>query len=199
MTVDTARKGGGVMSDLTTELEAIEASGGDLARNLLPRIISTLREQAGEIETVRRDLETEARATQSLSSDLQAAREECERWSANYTELERDAGQLRAEIEQLKKERDEARDSERESNEMYRRARDRADAARAEAERMRADLATPCDTEVTWHNNGRGPRVRFALGREDYVVTAERAKALGAALLRTAIEALAASADKEGK
>jgi hypothetical protein len=54
---------------------------------------------------------------------------------------------------------------------------------------LRLLLATPCETEVTWHNNGRGPRVVLEVGSEDYIVTTERALSLGAALIRAAIEA----------
>ena len=63
----------------------------------------------------------------------------------------------------------------------------RADELRAENERLKALLATPCDTVVKCHNNGRGPRVVFEVGSEDFVVTAERAQSLGAALMRAAL------------
>lgn len=59
----------------------------------------------------------------------------------------------------------------------------------AELRDLRALLATPCDTEVRWHNNGRGPRIVFEVGSDDYVVTADRAVSLGAALLRAGLEA----------
>lgn len=59
----------------------------------------------------------------------------------------------------------------------------------AELRELRALLATPCETEVRWHNNGRGPRVVFEVGSEDFIVDDKRAIALGAALIREALAA----------
>jgi chromosome segregation ATPase len=67
-----------------------------------------------------------------------------------------------------------------------------------ENERLAGLLAAPCGDDVRWHNNGRGPRVAFLMGDEDFVITADRAMALGAALIRTALEAKSALTTKPG-
>lgn len=67
-----------------------------------------------------------------------------------------------------------------------------------ELRELRALLATPSDREVSWHNNGRGPRIVFECGNEDFVLDDVRAIAFGAALIRTALEARAGHAAKGG-
>lgn len=112
--------------------------------------------------------------------------QEVERLRAERSSLLAEREQLRGEVARM--ERHVAH-----NDEEYRTMKDVLRAEHEECKRLRALLATPCDTEVTWHNNGRGGRVVFEVGSEDYVVTAERAVSLGAALLRTGLEAQAAS------
>jgi hypothetical protein len=59
----------------------------------------------------------------------------------------------------------------------------------SELRSLRALLATPADREVSWHNNGRGPRVVFECGSENFLVDDKHAIALGAALIRAALQA----------